>query len=154
MRFSIQKAVPVITQNTADPIFREFMLFGFFIFIFFSIIGCSTLPSPVIFSTETCADDEFSPLSEMIQFYQGPMDHFTAVRFGECPMFPNCSEYGRDAIHTHGVMLGWFMTCDRLMRCGRDELTMSPEIIIDGKLKTFDPVNRNDQWLQNSLFHP
>ena len=100
------------------------------------------------------ADDEFSPLSELIQFYQGPLDHFTAVRFGECPMFPNCSEYGRDAIHTHGVMLGWFMTCDRLMRCGRDEVDISPEIIVDGKFKTLDPLDCNDPWLNSRLLYP
>jgi uncharacterized protein len=155
MQLSIQKALPaVIPQNISDPKFKGFILLGFLILIFFSIIGCSSFQGPVIFSNETHTDDEFSPLSEMIHFYQGPMDHFSAVRFGECPMFPNCSEYGLDAIRTHGVMLGWFMTCDRLMRCGRDEMTLSPEIFVDGKLKTFDPLNRNDQWLQNSLFHP
>jgi uncharacterized protein len=62
-------------------------------------------------------------------------------------MFPNCSEYALSAIRKHGVILGWFMTCDRLMRCGRDEISISPEIIVDGKLKTLDPLDRNDEWL-------
>jgi len=38
------------------------------------------------------------------------------------------------------------MTFDRLMRCGRDELYLSPEIIVDGKSKCYDPVKNNDFW--------
>jgi len=36
------------------------------------------------------------------------------------------------------------MTFDRLMRCGRDELYLSPKIIVDGKSKCYDPVKNND----------
>jgi len=35
---------------------------------------------------------------------------------------------------------------DRLMRCGRDKLYLSPEIIVDGKSKCYDPVKNNDFW--------
>ena len=41
------------------------------------------------------------------------------------------------------------MTFDRLMRCGRDELYLSPEIIVDGKPKCYDPVKDNDCWWYN-----
>jgi uncharacterized protein len=32
------------------------------------------------------------------------------------------------------------------MRCGRDELRLSPEVTIDGQWKCYDPVERNDFW--------
>jgi uncharacterized protein len=116
--------------------------------------GCAAFSNLGSNSTAQSSIDESSPVSIMIRFYQGPMDHFSPVRFGECPMYPHCSEYALDAIQTHGVIIGWFMTCDRLMRCGRDEINLSPEIIVDGKGKTFDPVDRNDIWLQNHLLNP
>lgn len=38
------------------------------------------------------------------------------------------------------------MAMDRLMRCGRDETRLSPEVFINGKSKTYDPVDKNDFW--------
>jgi uncharacterized protein len=117
---------------------------------FLLFTGCSTCIKPGRHSNLTPVSDEVSPISSMIYFYQGPMDHLSSVRFGECPMFPHCSAYALSAIEKHGVLLGWFMTCDRLMRCGRDEIDISPEIIVDGKVKTFDPVDRNDKWFEEN----
>ena len=42
--------------------------------------------------------------------------------------------------------MGWIMAMDRLMRCGRDETRLSPKIMIYGKLKYYDPVEKNDFW--------
>ena len=43
--------------------------------------------------------------------------------------------------------MGWIMTCDRLMRCGRDELRLSPAIRTDANIwKCHDPVKNNDFW--------
>ena len=86
------------------------------------------------------------PLSGMIQFYRGPLNHFDAVRTGECPMYPSDSQYGLQSIQKHGMLIGWIMTVDRLMRCGRDEIRLSPPVIVDGKLKYYDPVEKNDFW--------
>jgi putative component of membrane protein insertase Oxa1/YidC/SpoIIIJ protein YidD len=117
-------------------------ILGFLIFAFLVLHGCSAMPL-----AGSCSNDELSPISSMIGLYQGPLDHLSSVRFGGCPMYPNCSEYSLSAIEKHGMILGWLMTCDRLMRCGRDELELSPLIIADGKVKTFDSVDRNDEWL-------
>jgi putative component of membrane protein insertase Oxa1/YidC/SpoIIIJ protein YidD len=113
------------------------------------ITGCCGFPLQGLAPSQTCPADELSPLSGLILFYQGPMDHLSSVRFGDCPMFPHCSEYALSAIQKHGMIIGWFMTCDRLMRCGRDEMDLSPQIIVDGKVKAFDPLDRNDEWLTN-----
>lgn len=87
-----------------------------------------------------------NPLTTIVRFYQGPLNHLAAVRHGECPMYPSCSEYSLQCFKKHGAFIGYMMTCDRLMRCGRDELYLSPGIIVDGKLKCRDPVENNDFW--------
>ena len=34
-----------------------------------------------------------------------------------CQFYPSCSNYGAQAIHRHGLILGAFMTSDRIIRC-------------------------------------
>jgi putative component of membrane protein insertase Oxa1/YidC/SpoIIIJ protein YidD len=94
------------------------------------------------------AGDESSPgpFSAMIKFYQGPLNHLSAVRHGECPMYPSCSEYARQAIEKHGEGKGWIMTCDRLMRCGRDETRSGQMIRVHGQWKYYDPLKNNEFW--------
>ena len=84
------------------------------------------------------------PFSVLVGFYRGPLNHLSAVRHGSCPMHPSCSEYARQAIEKHGEILGWIMTCDRLMRCGRDETHISPKIRINGQLKYADSLEQNE----------
>lgn len=84
--------------------------------------------------------------ASLMEIYRGPLDHLSAVRRGQCPMHPSCSEYSRQAVEKHGLAVGWAMTLDRLMRCGRDELKLAPMIYIDGTWKYYDPVENNDFW--------
>jgi hypothetical protein len=79
----------------------------------------------------------------LMQVYEGPLNHLRAVRRGECPMYPSCSQYSRQAVARYGIVRGWMMTMDRLMRCGRDETRRAPRILIDGKWKYYDPVESN-----------
>lgn len=37
-------------------------------------------------------------------------------------------------------------TVNRLMRSGRGETRPAPKVLIDGKVKYYDPVERNDFW--------
>ena len=92
----------------------------------------------------------FNPMVSAIQFYKGPLNHFSAVRFGECPMYPSDSEYSLESFDKHGWVLGWVMTMDRLLRCGRDETRRSPPVLVNGKWKTYDPVVNNDFWWYRS----
>ena len=80
-----------------------------------------------------------------IAFYQ----RFISPAVGNrCQMSPSCSAYSKEAFNAHGFFLGWIMTCDRLMRCGRDETRLSPEIMTpDGRL-TLDPLSGNDSWMK------
>ena len=63
-----------------------------------------------------------------------------------CSMYPSCSEYSASAFRKHGFILGWIMTSDRLLRCGRDEKRLGEEIVIHNKTHTFDPLRNNDFW--------
>ena len=63
-----------------------------------------------------------------------------------CPMTPSCSSYALTAIDRHGAFVGWIMACDRLMRCGRDELTHSPTVMTRHGVRCRDTVDNNDFW--------
>jgi uncharacterized protein len=114
-----------------------------------SVFIISTLTVSCTYSKAMQADpdaDIANPLAATIQLYQGPLNHLAAVRSGECPMYPSDSEYGLQSIRKHGIVIGWIMTMDRLMRCGRDETRLAPAVRIEGKLKHYDPLVRNDFW--------
>jgi putative component of membrane protein insertase Oxa1/YidC/SpoIIIJ protein YidD len=63
-----------------------------------------------------------------------------------CRMYPSCSTYCVEAFKKHGPLLGWIMTCDRLLRCGRDEIYLSTPVWVNGKKRFHDPVSNNDFW--------
>ena len=65
-----------------------------------------------------------------------------------CPMTPSCSSYALSTIKRHGALLGWIMACDRLMRCGRDELDRSPKTLTPYGWRWQDSVDDNDFWLR------
>jgi len=36
---------------------------------------------------------------------------------GSCIYTPTCSEYTRQAITKHGIIVGWMLACSRILRC-------------------------------------
>ena len=90
--------------------------------------------------------DVFSPVGAFVRLYQGPLNHLSAVKQSGCPMYPSCSRYSMECVEKHGSLIGWVMSCDRLMRCGRDELDSSPRVLVNGQWKCYDPVTHNDFW--------
>jgi putative component of membrane protein insertase Oxa1/YidC/SpoIIIJ protein YidD len=97
------------------------------------------------------SNSAFNPMRSVVEFYQGPLNHLSAVKKAECPMYPSCSEYSIQCFDKHGLLIGWVMTHDRLMRCGRDELKLSPTAIVNGKWKCIDPVGNNDFWWYENM---
>ncbi|MFZ3045305.1 MAG: membrane protein insertion efficiency factor YidD [Desulfatirhabdiaceae bacterium] len=77
------------------------------------------------------------------QTYVSPIDG------DRCPMTPSCSSYARQSVQKHGVFWGWIMTCDRLIRCGRDETRLSPHVAENNRIRIWDPVWMNDFWWVN-----
>jgi uncharacterized protein len=73
--------------------------------------------------------------------------HFISPVDGDrCMMRPSCSTYAERAIRKHGLFMGWIMACDRLLRCGHDELYRSEIQILGGETYCLDPVENNDFW--------
>ena len=56
-----------------------------------------------------------------------------------CPMYPSCSEYGRQAVVKHGLLMGVLMAADRIHRCGHD-LRYYPIVWEHQQASYFDPV--------------
>lgn len=118
----------------------QYIIFGAALTLFSACAHTNSVP--------TGTREGEDPFSQMIAVYRGPLNHLSAVRSGGCPMYPSCSDYSKQAIHKHGVFKGWIMTMDRLMRCGRDETSLSPHIILDNQQKIYDPLEANDFWLE------
>ena len=91
------------------------------------------------------AEKQADPVSYPIKFYR---NYISGADGNRCPMYPSCSQYCMEALKKHGTFLGWIMCSDRLMRCGRDETKVSPQVLINGEKLSFDPVNNNDFWWQ------
>jgi uncharacterized protein len=89
------------------------------------------------------ASKPLPPLIYPVYFFQ---KYLSGADSDRCPMHPSCSAYCVDALRKHGALLGWIMTCDRLIRCGRDELKRSPPVRVNGKPRCYDPVANNDFW--------
>ncbi|MBN2031853.1 MAG: membrane protein insertion efficiency factor YidD [Deltaproteobacteria bacterium] len=94
----------------------------------------------------SCAQSSLNPLKAVMDIYQGPLNHCSAVRSGDCPMHPSCSDYSKEALEKYGFFIGAMLAFDRLMRCGRDELGLSPVIYVEGRLKCYDPLEQNTSW--------
>jgi uncharacterized protein len=119
--------------------------------ILYVLVICWILALPVPAPAHDPDPAETEPSSEPslllfpISFYQKIISPAVGNR---CQMSPSCSAYSKEAFQTHGFFIGWFMTCDRLMRCGRDETHLSPGIgAPEGRL-TLDPLSGNDSWLK------
>ncbi|HKK90834.1 MAG TPA: membrane protein insertion efficiency factor YidD [Desulfobacteraceae bacterium] len=79
----------------------------------------------------------------VLYFYQ---KHLSPVDGDRCSMYPTCSGYAAETFKKHGFPVGWIMTCDRLLRCGRDEVKRSPVLTVKGRTRCYDPVAANDFW--------
>ncbi len=86
------------------------------------------------------SDDMISPVFYPVVLFR---EYISNADGDRCSMYPTCSTYSLEAIKTQGAVKGWIMTCDRLMRCGRDELNISPTIEIKGEYRCYDPVRNN-----------
>lgn len=53
-------------------------------------------------------------LIQLIRLYQ--MVHLPFFR-GSCRFYPTCSQYGIEALQTHGLLKGFYLTVFRVLRC-------------------------------------
>jgi len=73
-------------------------------------------------------------------------EHISVVDGNRCAMYPSCSRYASRAFEKHGPIIGWIMSCDRLVRCGRDEASISRMVRVNNEELIYDPVGANDFW--------
>jgi putative membrane protein insertion efficiency factor len=84
-----------------------------------------------------------NPLRFLVEVYR---KNISPIDGKDCPMYPSCSEYSIRSFKKHGFLVGWMMTVDRLFRCGRDELRLSPQVMVNGERRCYDPPENNDFW--------
>ena len=89
------------------------------------------------------AREQIHPLLYPIKFFS---KYISPVDGNRCPMYPSCSKYCLEAAQKHGLLMGWIMSCDRLVRCGRDEIKLSPTVMVKDTELSYDPVAKNDFW--------
>ena len=128
-----------------------FLAFFLILFPFTTLVHASDLKGPWDKNnsqtiSQKQVDEKVNPLRALVESYS---TYISQIDGKNCPMYPNCSKYSVQCFKKHGFFTGWMMTCDRLFRCGRDELRLSPEIIVNGKLKCYDPLENNDFWWYN-----
>ena len=85
----------------------------------------------------------FNPLRLLVEVYR---ENISRIDGKDCPMYPSCSEYSIRSFKKHSFLVGWMMTVDRLFRCGRDELRLSPQVMVNGERRWYDPLESNDFW--------
>jgi len=89
------------------------------------------------------AQEQIHPVLYPIKFFR---KYISPVDGNRCPMYPSCSKYCLEAAQKHGLLMGWVMSCDRLVRCGRDELKLSPTVLVNDAKLSYDPLTNNDFW--------
>lgn len=84
------------------------------------------------------------PSALPIRFYQQVVGR---VDGRSCPANPVCSRYAREAIAAHGLLIGSWLTLDRLIHEGGD-LRDGRWVLVGGRPRLDDPLTRNDFWLR------
>ncbi|MDX8390473.1 MAG: membrane protein insertion efficiency factor YidD [Mariprofundaceae bacterium] len=70
----------------------------------------------------------------------------------QCPAYPVCSVYARQALHQHGWFVGGWLIIDRLIH-EADDLGVGPWVTFEGERRLYDPLKRNDFWLNKESVH-
>lgn len=78
----------------------------------------------------------------LLRFYRKVI---SPVDGNRCSMAPTCSLYSHQAMQEHGVLMGVFLTADRLLHEG-DEIPRAPKIRERGEILYLDPLEANTYW--------
>jgi hypothetical protein len=84
----------------------------------------------------------FNPLRTLVEVHR---NYLSPIDGKECPMYPSCSQYSLLCFEKHGPLIGWVMTCDRLLH-EADEMRKAPMIYVNGEVRFYDPLKNNDFW--------
>ena len=129
--------------------FRSLLVRPFCIFLFVLICHTPVIAAEESPESKTRTEKQKSGFNLGAAFVSIFKNHISAVDGDRCPSLPTCSSYSVQAFKKHGFFIGWMMTFDRLLRCGRDELRLSPGVMENGEIKCYDPLENNDFWWYN-----
>ncbi len=90
-----------------------------------------------------------TPQGFSIAYYQHVIGHLDGR---SCPAYPVCSAYAREAIQKHGALVGSWLMIDRLIH-EIDDVHRGPWINWQGEKRLYDPLKRNDFWLESRHEH-
>ncbi len=79
-----------------------------------------------------------------LQFYQRVL---SPIDGRDCPSYPSCSQYAVQAVRLHGLLAGSWLALDRFIHESGD-LQRPLWVRAGGRLRSFDPLSRNDFWLR------
>ncbi len=111
--------------------------------ILFSLLVGTALAGPPV-SDPKVPEDSSPVMAAPVRFFR---QYLSGADGHRCPMTPSCSSYALQAMQRHGSIKGWIMACDRLLRCGHDELKHSPSAMTRQGLRCQDTIQNNDFWL-------
>lgn len=134
--------VPTDSMRTGKIHFSSiFILLLVFILCGTAVAGDNTTNATQNNAASKAMDEHIHPVLYPITLFN---KYISGADGNRCPMYPSCSQYSVEAFKKHGLFMGWIMTCDRLVRCGRDELKLSLPIWINGEKRSNDPLSNND----------
>lgn len=107
---------------------------------FVSLIFCSFFLCGCSFSTSKITPERKSYISTMVTVYQEDLNSIHWARKGNCPMYPSCSAYAKEAFSKYSFEKAYMMSCERLIRCGRSCATKLQIVKKGQKLRYYDPV--------------
>lgn len=87
-----------------------------------------------------------TPAKFSIYFYQYVLGDLDGR---PCPSYPVCSVYANEAIAEHGGLIGSWLMLDRLIH-ETSELQLGTWINWQGEKRLYDPLQRNDFWLEDN----
>lgn len=122
---------------------KSFYNLLFFFLVFAVMPPGGKAESSKIEKSEHRQESEPAPFVFPIQVFRNFLSGADGQR---CAMVPSCSTYALEAVKKHGSIIGWVMTCDRLMRCGLDETRHTPPVRVGRRILSSDPVENNDFW--------
>lgn len=102
----------------------------------------SVNPRHPVFAPSEPSTETSTLAQKAVRFYQRRISPHDGPR---CPLYPTCSEYGRQAFGKHGFVVGLLLTVDRLL--GEiDMLKDAPDLQVHGVFRGHDPLEANDFW--------
>ena len=121
------------------PIKRLLVLTMVWLGLAIGVVDASDTPDMPLPPQPNSLEQTTSPLRMLMNFV-------SRADGARCPMYPTCSHYARQAFAEKGLIMGWVLTSDRLLRCGRDETRLAPPVYVHGEPHAYDPLAANIFW--------